>query len=186
MRIHHLNHPTFAGLAALALSTSLGLGVAMASESAESQSIKTVLKLKTGEGSSETLRFDGALAIGEARGYETDGGTPVLVTRTEEGLKIEMAERTIHVALPEAGAEGEHGITADVQKMVRIEGEAGAPNETRVVVLRGDHGAVSEVDLEQMLDGETDALDAAGAEDGKQVRRVHIVRKQAEGSAADD
>ena len=186
MRIFRLKHPSLSGLIALALSASLGLGVAIASESDSSQSIKTVLKLKTGDGSSETLRFDGALAVGEARGYETDGGTPVLVTRTEEGLKIELAERTIHVALPEADAAGEHGITANVEKMVRIEGDSDTPNETRVVVLRGDHAAVSESELEQMLDGETDAVGEAHAGDGKQVRRVHIVRKQAEGNAGQD
>ena len=68
MRIFRLKHLSLSGLIALALSASLGLGVAIASESDSSQSIKTVLKLKTGDGSSETLRFDGALAVGEARG----------------------------------------------------------------------------------------------------------------------
>ena len=176
MRTHPTASRKLCGFIALALSASLGFGVAVAGDAPEAHTIKTVLKLKNGDGASEVLRFDGALAVGESRGYETDAGTPVLVTRTDEGLKIEMAERTINIALPDADGQDHHG--ANVEKLVRIEGNGEAPNETRVVVLRGDHDGVSDEQIEQMLDGDGEALTELHSDDGKEVREVRIVRKQ--------
>lgn len=169
-------------LLALTLGVLFGLGAAHAGNTPENQSIKTVLKLKNDAGAVELLRFDGALAVGEARGYETDAGTPVLVTRTPEGLRIELAERTINIALPDAESEaaGRDGHDIDVQKLVRIEGDGSAAGETRVVVLRGDHAALDDGDIERMLEGDGETLSELHAEEGHEVRKVHIVRKQAE------
>lgn len=187
MRKFCLNTLTHRHLPALALAAAFGLGVVHAGDTLEDSTIKTVLKLKNDAGDVELLHFDGALAIGEARGDETDAGTPVLVTRTPEGLRIELAERTINIALPdaEADADGRHGHVIDVQKLVRIEDNgSGDDGETRVVVLRGDHAALDEGEIERMLDGDGDALNKLHADDGHEVRKVHIVRKQVEDSDA--
>ncbi len=171
-------------LVALTLGVLFGLGVAHAGNTPENQTIKTVLKPKNDAGGVELLRFDGALAVGEARGYETDAGTPVLVTRTPEGLRIELAERTINIALPdvEPGPAGDHGHDINVQKLVRIEGDASDTGETRVVVLRGDHAALDEGDIERMLEGDGETLSELHSEEGHELRKVHIVRKHVDES----
>lgn len=79
MRKFRPNTLTDRSILALALGAVLGLGVAHAGDTPENKTIKTVLKLKNDAGGVELLRFDGALAIGEARGYETDAGTPVIL-----------------------------------------------------------------------------------------------------------
>lgn len=145
--------------------------------------MKTVLKLKKADGAVESLRFDGALAIGQSRGYETDAGTPVLVTRTEEGLRIEMPEKTVTVALPAPGEEHE-GIEANVQKLVRIEGHGEPAGETKVVVMRrhGDQ-PIDDAEIDALIDADPEALAELEA-NGDGEHKVVIVRKRVEEPAA--
>jgi hypothetical protein len=169
-------------LLALALSAAV-FGVAVAGDAPAAQT-RTILKLKNGDGATETLQFDGALAVGESRGYETDAGTPVLVTRNDTGLSIETPSRTIEVALPEA--EGHHPAGAEVRKIVRINRDSGDSEpgeETRVVVLHGDGSTIDEAHIDTLLEGDLETL--AGAEgEGDGERKVIIIRKKQEAPAS--
>ena len=167
-------------LAVLAL---IAAGPLFATDATPTPAMTTVLKLKNPDGAVESLRFDGALAVGEARGYETDAGTPVLVTRSEDGLRIEMADKTIQVALPEAG-DHHAGIEADVEKQVRIERHGEPGSETKVVVLRRNGDAtIDDAEIDALIDADPEALaDSPG--DGTGERKVVIVRKHVEEPAA--
>ncbi|HRG16345.1 MAG TPA: hypothetical protein PLB00_10120 [Pseudomonadota bacterium] len=161
----------------------LASGNLFAADTGAESAMKTVLKLKKADGAVESLRFDGALAIGESRGYETDAGTPVLVTRTEDGLRIETAEKTINVALP--GPDDDHrGIEANVEKRVRIEGHGEPAGETQVVVLRrhGDQ-PIDDAEIDALIDADLEAL-AEPEANGDGERQVVIVRKRVEQPAA--
>lgn len=168
-------------LSLILLGALFGSGALLAAETAPEPAMKTVLKLKTSDGATETLRFDGALAVGESRGHETDAGTPVLVTRTEDGLRIETAEKTINVALPAPG-DAPHGIEANVEKRGRIEGNGEPAGETKVVVLRR-HGdaAIDDAEIDALIDADPDTL-AELQGDGE--RKVVILRKRVDAPAA--
>jgi hypothetical protein len=185
MRTHHAIFRTSRLVLAAALCTAFG--VALAADTAPSESVTTILKLKNAEGGVESLRFDGALAVGESRGYETDAGTPVLVTRTEEGLRLELPSHTVNLRLPTHDGEG-HGVHAEIEKQVRISsegGEGGEAQETRVVVLRGDGADAHAAEIEQLLEGDEVALDALAEGDGDGNREVVIVRKRKQEVAGD-
>jgi hypothetical protein len=160
-------------------------GSLLAAEPGTEPAMKTVLKLKKSDGATESLRFDGALAVGESRGYETDAGTPVLVTRTDAALRIEMPEKTVTVALPETGA-ALAGTEANVEQRVRIQahGEGDAAGETKVVVMRrhGDQH-IDDAEIDALIDAEPETL-AELQDNGESERQVVIVRKRVEEPSA--
>lgn len=171
------------GALAVALSATLGLGIATAAETTSSPAITTLLKLKSADGATESLRFDGALAIGESRGYETDAGTPVLVTRTENGLSVELPSHTVRLALPDHAAG--HGDTdVNVERRVRVDSDGS--HETRVVVLRGEARAADAEHIDQLLEGDHEALETLAQSEGDGEREIVIVRRQQQEQAADE
>ncbi len=174
-------------LIAVAFGSVLGLGTAAAGDT-PAKTFATVLKLKNSDGATESLRFDGALAVGESRGYETDAGTPVLVTRTEAGLTIELPSRTVNIALPEHDAAEGEAAGANVEKIVRIQRREGDPAESRMVVLHGDSEAVADAEahIDEAIDGDSLALHEMEEGDGENVRKVVIMRKRHDGEAAED
>lgn len=179
MRNHRLNSMLQRSLIALTLGAVLGLGAVVAGDT-EPKAMSTILKLKNAEGVAESLRFDGALAVGESRGYETDAGTPVLVTRTEDGLRIELPSRTVNIKLPGAADADGLRASANVEKIVRIDGQGDGATETRVVVLHGDAATIADAEHEierQLEDGRIDPEQLAGA-DGDETRELVIVRKR--------
>jgi hypothetical protein len=160
-------------------------GHLLAADAGTEPATRTVLKLKKSDGATESLRFDGALAVGESRGYETDAGTPVLVTRTDDGLRIELPEKTVTVALPEAGA-ALAGTEANVERRVRIQthGEGDAAGETKVVVMRrhGDQ-PIDDAEIDALIDADPETL-AELQDNGDGERQVVIVRKHVEEPSA--
>lgn len=147
--------------AAAALTAAFGLGVAFAGDTSVTSS-KTKLKFKHGD-TVETIQFEGALTVGQSVGLYSEAGTPVTVTRTDAGLKIEFPDRTHEVPFHhDAGDAGPSG------------------GERKIVIIRKDGEPGSAGDM-QWIDSESDpeiqaAIDEALAEsggDGK-VRKVII------------
>lgn len=169
------------GALAVALSTTFGLGSAAAEAPSAPSAMTTVLKLKSADGATESLRFDGALAIGESRGYETDAGTPVLVTRTAEGLSVELPSHTVQLALP---AHGPDDADVNVERRVRV--NADGARETRVVVLRGEAGVAEAEHIDQLLEGDPEALETLSQSEGSGEREIVIVRKQHREDASEE
>lgn len=137
---------------------------------------KTAIQLRNADGQVERLSFDDSLAVGQSRGFETDAGTPVLVTRTESGLRVEMAERTIDIALPDADGDGAINGTG-IEKTVRVEATSDGkqPTETRVVVMRKQGESIDDAEIDTIV---SQAIDEASTDaDGE--HKVVIIRKHA-------
>jgi hypothetical protein len=120
------------GVAALAL-----VGLMGAVHAGDVGSNTTMIKLLGKDKKLETVKFEGELEVGGARGLYTDAGTPVTVTRTDQGLTIEFADRSVEVPYPSASAAGEDG----AQNLVIRDG---AGEKNIVIVKRGEHGALPE------------------------------------------
>lgn len=177
------------GASALALAGLIG-----AIHAGEAGSNTTVIKLVGKDKQMEALTFEGELAAGESRGLYTDAGTAVTVRRTEEGLSIETAERTVQVPYPNdlaAGGESNVSVHGDGahERVVIVHGDGGGahPEGTQrhqkrvIVVKRGDAGDtdvsvdVRAGDLEDLADLE--ALADIHAADADGHHKVVIVRK---------
>jgi len=72
-----------------------------------------------------------SLKVGESRQLATQAGTPAIVSRTEEGLRVEVAGKTTDVALTHAATS--LWMDADGAKQVRV--------------IKIDKGDVEEIDL---------------------------------------
>lgn len=115
--------------AALALAGMIG-----AVHAGDAGSNTTMIKLLGKDKKFETVKFDGELDVGGSRGLYTDAGTPVTVTRTDKGLSIEFADRSVEVPYPSMSALGE----GDAQNLVIHEGSS---EKNIVIVKHGEHGA---------------------------------------------
>lgn len=148
--------------AAAALTAAFGLGAAFAGDGATT-SEKTKLKFKHGD-TVETIQFEGALTVGQSVGLYSEAGTPVTVTRTDKGLRIEFPDRTHEVPFySNPGTAGPSG------------------GERKIVIIKKDGGAGEHAEDMEWIDSETDpeiqaAIDEALAETGGQgeVRKVII------------
>lgn len=95
------------------------------------------------------------LEVGESRTFHTDGGDPVEVERTEEGLRITVAGKEVMVAKEALGGHGHTYVTGD-----------GADGSAKRVVVLADAGAdVSAEAVAVVLDGE-------GEEEARVIKRV--------------
>lgn len=152
----------------------------------------TVIKLKNKDKATESLRFEGDLAVGESRGMYTDAGTPITVLRTEKGLSIETPDRTVEVPYGGQGfdwtqaADGEHG----KHKIVMIrhaedEGAEGAEHQEhhkRIIMLKDGDATAADIEAALAADPDLAALkhldvdvdvDADGGEKVVVIRRIH-------------
>ena len=117
------------------------------------------------------------LGPGEVRSLNTAAGNPALVTRTDTGLKLELAGETFEVALPDpehldaaelpAGAQ-----VIKIEKHERKEVAGAEPSEKKTVVMKRS-GTAAEADA--------DAAEAMAeyAEPGplKEGQRIRVIRQ---------
>lgn len=153
---HHLLHRAV-------LAAAIGAGVAGLSFASEPMDEGIVVRIAN-EGSSETLYFD-ELAVGETREVTAESGKPAFVTRTEEGMEIELDGevtkiRTVPFELAEIDALDDPELAALL--------EARAAGDVRLVRIEGDevvHGDGHEVIR----------IHAGGdGEDGQRMRKVVV------------
>lgn len=109
--------------AALALALAgLGAGAALAAEVQD----QTRIFVRTAPGHVEKLTVDGELAPGETRALSTESGAAATITRTEQGLVLQIAGE--HFDVPMALA------TIETEDVVGDLGEAGVNHRQRIVV----------------------------------------------------
>jgi hypothetical protein len=123
------------------------------------------------------------LGPGEIRSLSTAMGNPALVTRTDKGLKLELAGETFDVALPDP----EHLDAADLPagaKVVRIEkherkqvAEGDTTEKKTVVVKRSGTGSEADAAAAEAL---ADAADPGPLADGQRIRVIRQVRREEE------
>ncbi len=154
----------------------------------------TVIKLKNKDQATETLRFEGELAVGESRGMYTDAGTAITVRRNDKGLSIELPDRSVEVPYgphdgdalhAHAGASGKHKVV-----MIRHgehEGAEGAEHpehRKRIIMLKDGDGSGADIEAALAADPDLAALkqldvdadvdvDAEGGEKVVVIRRIH-------------
>jgi hypothetical protein len=131
-----------------------------------------------GDGSNEALQVPlSELQVGESRQLAAESGTPAIVTRTENGLTVEMHGRSTDIPLPDRATIAlEHG-DGDGARRVKIihrdhvDGDAPEAGATRLLLRRGDDGSTVHAtgSGERLLqrakgDGEGHAFDAAELE----------------------
>ncbi len=163
----------------------------------------TVIKLKNKDEPTETLRFEGELAVGASRGMYTDAGTAVTVVRTDKGLRIETPERTVDVPYGRHDLDAIHAHEAAPGKhkvivMRHGDGDGAhaaehAQHHKRIIVLKDGDGSAADIEAELAADPELTMLkhldvdvdvdvDAEGEGDQKIVviRKIHKEESAAE------
>jgi hypothetical protein len=118
------------------------------------------------------------LGPGEVRSLNTAAGNPALVTRTDKGLKLELAGESFDVALPDP----EHLDEADLPagaKVIRIEKRdrkegvaAGDTSEKKTVIVKRG-GAATEADAAEAL---AESAEPGPLADGQRIRVIRQVR----------
>jgi len=127
---------------------------------------KTKLKFKHGE-TVETISFEGQLTVGQSIGLYSEAGTPVTVSRTEAGLKVEFPDKTHEVPYHDPSADGGPG----ERKVVIIKREGHGDGEEMAW-----HDSENDPELQAAID---EALAEAGTEGGtKKVIIKHIEHKE--------
>jgi hypothetical protein len=131
----------------LALVTLVGAAAAAVLHAGSDGAAATTFKmhLRTG-GSTEALELTDLdeLEVGESREYATASGTPVTVTRDDDGYALELDGRTIRIGGEEGlGHAGHPGMK---MRRIELDGDgqrivlSGDPHERRVIVHRGENG----------------------------------------------
>jgi hypothetical protein len=187
------------GAAAMALAGLIGTVHA-----GDAGSNTTMIKLLGKDKKLETVKFEGELDVGGSRGLYTDAGTPVTVTRTDKGLTIEFADRSVEVPYPSASAVGEEGEqnlvirNGEGEKNIVIvkHGEHDAAHEgaehhqKRVIVVSDGDGGSTDVDVDVRLGDLADLADLevladAHGEAGDGHEKVVVIRKVIKHDAAE-
>lgn len=169
-----------------------GLGALAAITSARAGERDVAEVFLSANGAEQRIEVDlGALQPGQSRQLFTDAGLPAIVSRSEQGLQIELAGESHAVPMPQVlhfqqlGASGEAGEKrAVVIKRERSGDAAGeARHEVRIVRL-GDAAEASELDIDALVAEALAGAEAEGLDLGEgEGRKVRVVRRIERASA---
>jgi hypothetical protein len=143
-------------------------------------------------GSEETVEVEmNELKVGESRQLTAASGTPAIVTRTDDGLVVEIAGKRTEVHFPAGGSDplwvDADGIGKQV-RVIKIDGgdiDVSGTVEHKVIVMRhGDGSTAHAGELEVVTE---DLVGAAGEVDGEKIAALlrDIDIKHADGHAHD-
>jgi hypothetical protein len=174
-----MQQPFFArGIQRLALGI-VGALVALASAQATNTDT-AVIELKA-NGADQRIKVDMRdLAEGQSRQLSADSGLPAIVTRTAEGLRVEIAGVVREIELPKvdivhAGGEGEHRRVL-IKRTHAEEGEGQARHEVRVIERAGE-GALDEAEIEALVEEARQHVGHAGELGEDKVRVIRRIEK---------
>ena len=160
------------------------------------ESIK--IAVKTDDGIDETVNIEN-MEVGDSELITTESGREVLVSRTEDGLELDIDGKLIEVALPHAGEEGsghrmmilsgddEHHFSGDGANFVIIDEDEESLGENVFVkrIYKSAEGDFDMEDLQGMIDMEADGVhvidvdvDAGDFHEGED--KVIIIKKRVE------
>ena len=171
-----------------------GLGLAIAAcfsvAALAGTSDQTRIDVRTKYNTVETVVVQD-LAAGEVRSLSTASGNPALVTRTDKGLKLELAGETFDIALPDPEQLDDAALPAGA-KVIRIEkrshdeladGADGQKTQHKTIVKRHEvkgqsDGDDFEVEL-KMHEGDLDAALAEARDPGPlaEGQRIRVIRE---------
>jgi hypothetical protein len=167
-----------------------GLGLALAAccsmaALAGPSSDKIRIDVRTKYDTVETVVLED-LAAGEVRSLSTAAGNPALATRTDTGIKLELAGETFDVALPDPDSleEANLGAGAKVVKIRKheVKDEQHAQHKTVVVERKSSGDSVDqaiEKEIELGIGDDVDAAIAMAADPGPlaEGQRIRVIRE---------
>lgn len=160
------------------------------------ESIK--IAVKTDDGIDETVNIEN-MEVGDSELITTESGREVLVSRTEDGLELDIDGKLIEVALPHADKDGsghrmmilsgddEHHFSGDDANFVIIDEDEESLGENVFVkrIYKSAEGDFDMEDLHEMIDIEADGVhvidvdvDAGDFHEGED--KVIIIKKRVE------
>lgn len=174
---HHLLGASFAAI---------GLIAALAADAADRDIAEIHVQAN---GAEQRVEVDmNSLSEGQSRQLSADSGLPAIVTRTPDGLRVEMAGETHEIQLPPielvdlgGGETGKHivikrgpGDSADGKHEVRVIHRTldGAPDEAQIQALVAEALAAAEAARAAAETAHGDALQAA-----EEARKVRVIRR---------
>lgn len=179
------------GLAALALSANTTFAGPDVHESIK-------IAVKTDDGIDETVNIEN-MQVGDSELITTESGREVLVSRTEDGLELDIDGKLIDVALPHADHEGsghrmmiisgddEHHFSGDGADFVIIDEEEESLGDNVIIkrVYKSAEGDFEMEDLHEMIDVEADGvhvidLDVETGDFHEGEDKVIIIKKRVE------
>ncbi len=166
-------------LAALAGALALISGGAFAGEKVTDE---TRVDVRTKAGIESLIVAD--LKPGETRPATTAAGHPALVTRTADGLKIEIGSESFAVRLPDLGAGGDELANLGPNaKVIRIDkdvehamADSGDGSRKKVVVIK-HQGPVDEKDIDLIARATDSELPPMA--DGQNIRVTRMIKHEA-------
>ena len=167
-----------------------GLGLALAAccsvaALAGPSSDKIRIDVRTKYDTVETVVLED-LAPGEVRSLSTAAGNPALATRTDTGVKLELAGETFDVALPDPESldAADLGSGAKVVKIRKheVEDQQRAQHKTVVVKRKSSGDSVDqaiEKEIELSIEQDVDAALALAADPGPlaEGQRIRVIRE---------
>ncbi len=150
-----------------------GLAIAAFAQAEEEKHLELILA-GDAEAGLITIKTDD-LAPGESRTFTSENGRPVVLSRTESGLEIDVDGKKTQVDLPEAGGEG------FAYEIRDEEDNAGgdAERERRIIIKKlGEGASVNVIDAS----GNTIKVHETSADAGHQIHKeVRVIRLGGEG-----
>lgn len=148
---------------------------------AEKVTDETRVDVRTKAGIESLIVSD--LKPGETRPATTAAGHPALVTRTADGLKIEIGAESFAVNLPDLGAGGDELANLGPNaKVIRIDkdversmADSGDGSQKKVVVIK-HHGPVDDKDID-VIARATDG-DLPPMADGQNIRVTRMIKRE--------
>ncbi len=166
-----------------ALNTLFGFGLFALATAAGASDVANV-KIITANGE-EAVEVDlDALKVGESRQLVAASGAPAVVTRSEDGLRIEVGGKVTDIKLaPLQVAEWHHGESGEGKriKVIKLDHDdtttvGEGSHERKIVIVHGDgtQGAPSEEEIAELI-AEVESKVDADAADGSD--KVIVTRK---------
>jgi len=138
-----------------------------------------VIQLKA-NGADQRIKVDmNALAEGESRQLSADSGLPAIVTRTAEGLRVEIAGEVREIHMPTVehlhigeGADGDKRIVIKRTHSSESDGDE-QRHEVRVIRHAGE-GPLDEAEIEALV---AEAMEHGGHEGAVDADKVRVIRR---------
>jgi hypothetical protein len=121
-------HPIRAGRTGL-LAALFAAVLSTAAFAAETARDETTLLVRTSAGALERLKYEGELADGERRALTAESGNPATLSRSGDGMLLELAGERFEVKVPDAALAG-------IDLDAATAGDAGEDGKRRIVIHR--------------------------------------------------
>lgn len=142
-----------------------------------------VIEMKA-NGADQRIEVDmTALAEGESRQLSADSGLPAIVTRTAEGLRVEIAGEVREIRMPKIehlhlGGDGDGDKRVVIKRVHAKDGDASEQRHEVRVIRHAGGGELDEAEIEALVEEAMEHAGHEGSVDGDKVRVIRRVEKR--------